>query len=79
MLLLWRRRFFFNELSSQEFSEVVENTVVELEKHFRDELEEKCKVGATKAADAAVEFWDTFAEKKHWATMRASKFQLFGP
>lgn len=69
---------WINNFSSQEFTQVVEKTVAELQDHFKDGLEDRCQVGAAKAAEAAVGCSDRFAARiMHWATFRASEFQRF--
>ncbi|KAG6918940.1 hypothetical protein DXG01_010595 [Tephrocybe rancida] len=55
-----------------EFSKLVDNCVKELQEHFKDGLEDKCKVGAANAATAAVPTTDEFAASMHWATYRAT-------
>lgn len=67
-----------NNLSLQDFTTVVDNTVVELKDHFRDGLEEKCQAGATNAAAAAIQVSDEFAGSMHWASYRASGFLIDG-
>lgn len=56
----------------QDFDKVVENCVAEIQKMFREGLEEKCRLGAISAASAALDTSDTFAASMHWATYRAS-------
>jgi hypothetical protein len=76
----------------KEFGKVVDQRVEELQEHFKDGLEDKCRVGAAnvshqpepgtqcltppKAADAAVATSDQFANSMHWATYRASEWSL---
>ncbi|KAF7313741.1 hypothetical protein HMN09_00531200 [Mycena chlorophos] len=55
-----------------EFSHVVEEGVASLKDHLRDGLEDRCRVGATNAADAAVATSDEFAASMHWASYRAT-------
>ncbi|KAG6820103.1 hypothetical protein H0H93_005415 [Arthromyces matolae] len=57
---------------AQEFSKSVDKCVKELQEHFKDGLEDKCKVGAANAASAAVKTTDEFAGSMHWATYRAT-------
>ncbi|KAF7301325.1 hypothetical protein MIND_00697600 [Mycena indigotica] len=56
----------------KEFSKVVENSVISLKDHLRDGLEERCRVGASNAAEAAVITSDDFASSMHWASYRAT-------
>ncbi|KAI0758261.1 Dynamin family-domain-containing protein [Irpex lacteus] len=56
----------------RDFADVVEDCVDELKKKFQDGLAEKCRIGATNAASAAVETSDNFAASMHWATYRAT-------
>ncbi|KAJ7276327.1 hypothetical protein B0H12DRAFT_1084814 [Mycena haematopus] len=55
-----------------EFGEIVIASVESLKDHLRDGLEEKCRVGAANAADAAVSTSDDFASSMHWASYRAT-------
>ena len=52
---------------------VVDKCVDDLQRLFRDGLEEKCHLGAVNAATAASEISDLFAASMHWATYRASE------
>ncbi|KAF9452482.1 hypothetical protein P691DRAFT_697145, partial [Macrolepiota fuliginosa MF-IS2] len=56
----------------QRFINLIDNCVEELQAHFKDGLEEKCHIGATNAADAAVSTSDEFASSMHWGTYRAT-------
>ncbi|KZT13003.1 uncharacterized protein LAESUDRAFT_719309 [Laetiporus sulphureus 93-53] len=56
----------------KDFKAVIDDCVRELKDRFRDELDEKCLVGAAIAASTAVETSDTFAASMHWATYRAA-------
>ncbi|CAL1702209.1 unnamed protein product [Somion occarium] len=56
----------------RDFRQVVDDCVHELQNRFRDGLEEKCIIGATNAAAAAVPTSDNFAASMHWATYRAT-------
>ncbi|KAI0773956.1 hypothetical protein C8Q74DRAFT_798482 [Fomes fomentarius] len=60
----------------EEFGQVIEDCVQELKERFKDGLEEKCQVGASNAASAAVATSDTFAASMHWATYRATLRRL---
>lgn len=55
-----------------EFAKTVDNCVQELQENFKSGLEEKCRVGAANAAEAAVPTTDEFAASMHWATYRAT-------
>ncbi|KAJ7667949.1 hypothetical protein DFH06DRAFT_1280748 [Mycena polygramma] len=55
-----------------EFRKVVETSVASLKTHLRDGLEERCRVGATNAAEAAVSTSDDFANSMHWCSYRAT-------
>ena len=59
--------------SQQDFMAVVDKCVDDLQRLFRDGLEEKCRLGAVNAATAASDTSDTFAASMHWATYRASE------
>ncbi|THG94658.1 hypothetical protein EW026_g6853 [Hermanssonia centrifuga] len=56
----------------KDFMKVIDDCVHELQKSFRDGLEEKCRVGAINAAAAALETSDNFAASMHWGTYRAT-------
>ncbi|KAJ7068199.1 hypothetical protein C8F01DRAFT_1117262 [Mycena amicta] len=56
----------------KEFTKIVEEAVSSLKDHFRDGLEERCRVGALNAADAAVTTAEDFASSMHWASYRAT-------
>ncbi|KAJ7904438.1 hypothetical protein B0H14DRAFT_3079313 [Mycena olivaceomarginata] len=55
-----------------EFGKVVETSVESLKEHLRDGLEERCRIGAASAAEAAVPTSDDFASSMHWASYRAT-------
>ncbi|KAJ7809368.1 hypothetical protein B0H14DRAFT_3112574 [Mycena olivaceomarginata] len=55
-----------------EFGKVVETSVESLKDHLRDSLEERCRIGAASAAEAAVPTSDDFASSMHWASYRAT-------
>ncbi|KAF7352854.1 Nuclear GTPase SLIP-GC [Mycena venus] len=55
-----------------EFGNIVETSVTSLKDHLHDGLEERCRVGAASAADAAVSTSDEFASSMHWASYRAT-------
>ncbi|KAJ8590321.1 hypothetical protein M405DRAFT_897528 [Rhizopogon salebrosus TDB-379] len=56
----------------KEFGEHIEKCVSDLQSLFRDGLEDKCQVGATNAAENAVQHVDEFAASMHWVTYRAT-------
>ncbi|KAG2146754.1 hypothetical protein DEU56DRAFT_786239 [Suillus clintonianus] len=56
----------------KEFGTHIEKSVSDLQDLFRDGLEDKCQVGATNAAEGAVQHVDEFAGSMHWATYRAT-------
>ncbi|KAG0709554.1 hypothetical protein DFH29DRAFT_792939, partial [Suillus ampliporus] len=60
----------------KEFGAHVETCVSDLQDLFRDGLEDKCQVGATNAAESAVQHVDEFAGSMHWATYRATLRRL---
>ncbi|KZV83402.1 hypothetical protein EXIGLDRAFT_754416 [Exidia glandulosa HHB12029] len=60
------------DLLINDFDVVVEDVVDDLKDKFSEGLEDKCKKGAEKASDAAVETVDNFAAAIHWATYRAT-------
>ncbi|KAG8740113.1 hypothetical protein FRC10_004742 [Ceratobasidium sp. 414] len=51
---------------------VVLDGVKQLKQVFRDGIEERCRVGAGKAKDAAIETSDKLADSMHWGTYRAT-------
>ncbi|KAF8897466.1 hypothetical protein BD779DRAFT_1432811 [Infundibulicybe gibba] len=55
-----------------EFGKTVAKNVETLQKHFRDGLEEKCKIGAENAAEASLPLVEEFAASMHWCTYRAT-------
>ncbi|KAF9006452.1 hypothetical protein BDQ17DRAFT_284172 [Cyathus striatus] len=55
-----------------EFGKLVDESMNDLQKLFKDGLEDKCRVGAANAADAALITTDDFASSMHWATYRAT-------
>ncbi|KAJ3510297.1 hypothetical protein NLJ89_g4757 [Agrocybe chaxingu] len=55
-----------------EFAKMVDNCVHDLQQNFKDGLEDKCRAGATNAAEAAIPTVDEFASSMHWATYRAT-------
>ncbi|KAJ7937120.1 hypothetical protein B0H13DRAFT_2226534 [Mycena leptocephala] len=55
-----------------EFGKVIETSVSSLKEHLRDGLEERCRVGAANAADAAISTSDDFAGSMHWSSYRAT-------
>ncbi|KAJ7129761.1 hypothetical protein C8R44DRAFT_777600 [Mycena epipterygia] len=55
-----------------EFGQIIETNVSLLKDHLRDGLEERCRVGAANAAEAAVGTSDEYASSQHWASYRAS-------
>lgn len=55
-----------------EFGKLVDKCVTDLQENFKEGLEDKCRVGATNAADVAVPTSDEFAASMHWATYRAT-------
>ncbi|KAH8084308.1 hypothetical protein BXZ70DRAFT_957636 [Cristinia sonorae] len=56
----------------KDFTTVVGEYVCQLQKTFRDGLEEKCKVGAIMAAEKAIVTAREFANGMHWRTYRAT-------
>ncbi|KAG0709519.1 hypothetical protein DFH29DRAFT_869853 [Suillus ampliporus] len=56
----------------KEFGAHVEKLVSDLQGLFRDGLEDKCQVGADKAAEGAVQHVDEFARSMHWNSYRAT-------
>ncbi|KAI3612523.1 hypothetical protein WG66_009883 [Moniliophthora roreri] len=54
------------------FITVSDECVTGLQEKFKDGLEDKCRVGAAQAADAAVGCVDDFSASMHWATFRAT-------
>ncbi|KAL9712639.1 hypothetical protein Ac2012v2_003876 [Leucoagaricus gongylophorus] len=57
---------------AQRFANLVDDCVENIKAHFKDGLEEKCRVGAANASDAAVQTTDEFSSSMHWATYRAT-------
>ncbi|KAL1740588.1 hypothetical protein HDZ31DRAFT_85351 [Schizophyllum fasciatum] len=55
-----------------EFNAIVDKCVLDLQRIFRDGLEEKCNAGAVNAADAALQTSDDVAATCHWQTYRAT-------
>lgn len=56
----------------QRFINLIDDCVEKLKAHFKDGLEEKCRIGAASASDAAVQTADEFSSSMHWATYRAT-------
>ncbi|KAG1806924.1 uncharacterized protein HD556DRAFT_1325273 [Suillus plorans] len=56
----------------KDFGACVERCVSDLQGLFHDGLEDKCRAGAVKAAQGAVQCVDKFAESMHWNTYRAT-------
>ncbi|KAG1886363.1 uncharacterized protein F5891DRAFT_1120509 [Suillus fuscotomentosus] len=56
----------------KDFGACVERCVSDLQGLFHDGLEDKCRVGAVKAAQGAVQCVDKFAESMYWNTYRAT-------
>ncbi|KAG2047441.1 hypothetical protein BDR06DRAFT_985189 [Suillus hirtellus] len=56
----------------KDFGACVERCVSDLQGLFHDGLEDKCRAGAVKAAQGAVQCVDEFAESMHWNTYRAT-------
>ncbi|KII94798.1 hypothetical protein PLICRDRAFT_86263 [Plicaturopsis crispa FD-325 SS-3] len=57
---------------TKEFVKVIDSSVAQLQERFKDGLEEKCRIGAANASEAAVATSDTFAASMHWGTYRAT-------
>ncbi|KAF8165415.1 Dynamin family-domain-containing protein [Crassisporium funariophilum] len=55
-----------------EFAKMVDGCVRDLQQHFKDGLEDKCRVGAENAAEAAIPTVEEFAASMHWGTYRAT-------
>ncbi|KAH9482911.1 Nuclear GTPase SLIP-GC [Psilocybe cubensis] len=55
-----------------EFAKLVDGCVHDLQTNFKDGLEDKCRIGAANAADAALNTVDEFTSSMHWATYRAT-------
>ncbi|KAG2118858.1 uncharacterized protein F5147DRAFT_757285 [Suillus discolor] len=56
----------------KDFDACVERCVSDLQGLFHDGLEDKCRAGAVKAAQGAVQCVDRFAQSMHWNTYRAT-------
>lgn len=56
----------------KDFGACVERCVSDLQGLFHDGLEDKCRAGAVKAVQGAVQCVDKFAESMHWNTYRAT-------
>ncbi|KAJ3785098.1 hypothetical protein GGU10DRAFT_428153 [Lentinula aff. detonsa] len=57
---------------NEEFGNLIQDCIVQLQESFKDGLEDKCRVGASLSANGAVEISDNFAATMHWATYRAT-------
>ncbi|KAJ3999535.1 Dynamin family-domain-containing protein [Lentinula boryana] len=57
---------------NEEFGNLIQDCIVQLQELFKDGLEDKCRVGASLSANGAVEISDNFAATMHWATYRAT-------
>ncbi|KAF8812373.1 hypothetical protein BYT27DRAFT_7087741 [Phlegmacium glaucopus] len=55
-----------------EFAKMVDKCVQDLQQNFKDGLEDKCRVGAANAAEAAIPTLDELTASMHWATYRAT-------
>ncbi|KAF7331910.1 hypothetical protein MKEN_00071300 [Mycena kentingensis (nom. inval.)] len=56
----------------REFATIVDDSVQSLKDHLKDGLEDRCRVGALNAAEAALVTSDEFASSMHWASYRAT-------
>ncbi|KAF9569032.1 hypothetical protein CPC08DRAFT_790765 [Agrocybe pediades] len=55
-----------------EFVKLVDGCASDLQKVFKDGLEDKCRTGAASAAESAIPTIDEFQASMHWATYRAT-------